>query len=182
MDAALAILVRDGYRAVSVESVVREVDVTRPVFYNVFADLDDLLRQLLDRTEQRALAQLMATIALPAAGERLDEYLRATVRALAAMITDDPHTWTPIFAATADTPAAVRRRVARDREVVRLRFREFAAAATQGRDDIDPDVVAHALVAIGEHFARMLLEDPASVDAERLAATVAALFVAPFHP
>ena len=66
MDAALDVIVRDGYRAVSVEAIVREVGVTRPVFYNVFDSLDQLLSTLLDRQEQRALAQLAATIELPA--------------------------------------------------------------------------------------------------------------------
>src|SRR5690348_624565 len=69
MDAALEVIVRDGYRAVSVEAIVREVDVTRPVFYNVFDGLEQLLSQLLDRQEQRALAQLAATISMPVMGD-----------------------------------------------------------------------------------------------------------------
>jgi hypothetical protein len=46
----------------------------------------------------------------------------------------------------------------------------------RARPDIDPDVVAHALVAVGEYFARLILEDPSSVDADRLASTLASLF------
>lgn len=176
MDAALEILVREGYRAVSIEAIVRAVDVTRPVFYNVFPDLDALLRDLLDRTEKRALEQLTSTIALPGPDDDPRTYLRDTVRALVTMIGDDPRTWTPIFVATADTPEAVRRRVARDREVIRQRFAEFAAGMSRARPDIDPDVVAHALVAVGEYFARRILQDRASVDPDRLASTIAALF------
>jgi AcrR family transcriptional regulator len=176
MDAALDILVSEGYRAVSIEAIVRALDVTRPVFYNVFPDLDALLQQLLDRTEKRALEQLMSTIAVPGPDDDPGAYLRNTVRALVAMIRDDPRTWTPIFVATADTPEAVRRRVARDREVIRQRFAGFAAGMARARPDIDPDVVAHALVAVGEYFARLILEDPSSVDADRLASTLASLF------
>ncbi|RZI90634.1 MAG: TetR/AcrR family transcriptional regulator, partial [Microbacterium sp.] len=36
MDAALTILVRDGYQAVSIESIAKEAGVTRPVVYGVF--------------------------------------------------------------------------------------------------------------------------------------------------
>jgi hypothetical protein len=37
--------------------------------------------------------------------------------------------------------------------------------------------VSHALIAIAEHFGRMILEDPGSVDADRLASTIATLFL-----
>jgi AcrR family transcriptional regulator len=176
MDAALDVIVRDGYRAVSVEAIVREVGVTRPVFYNVFDSLDQLLSTLLDRQEQRALAQLAATIELPASLVDLSAFLDRTVGALVTMVADDPRTWTPIFRAAVDTPDVVRRRIDRDREVVRVRLRQLVTLATAGDDRLDPDVLAHALIAIGEHFGRLIVDDPASVDAQRLAATLAALF------
>jgi AcrR family transcriptional regulator len=172
MDAALDIIVRDGYGAVSVESIVREVDVTRPVFYNVFAGLEELLSALLDRQEQRALAQLASTIALPTSGDDLGGFLDRTVRALIAMVADDPRTWMPILRAAVDTPDAVRRRIDRDREAVRLRFRDFASFA--GDERLDPDVMSHALVALGEYFGKLTLADPAAVDPVKVAATLAA--------
>src|SRR5690242_10094686 len=78
MDAALDVIERDGYGAVSVESIVREVDVTRPVFYNVFGTLDELLSSLLDRQESRVMAQLTTTVSVPQLGDDLQDYLRAT--------------------------------------------------------------------------------------------------------
>ena len=175
MDAALDIIVRDGYRAVSVEAVVREVDVTRPVFYNVYDSLDRLLSDLLDRQEQRALARLASTIALPTPGTDHAEYLRRTVRDLVEMVRADPRTWLPIFGAASDTPDVVRARIARDREAVRLRFRDFVALAVADDERLDADLLAHSLVAVGEYFARRILEDPQSVDADGLASTLAAL-------
>jgi len=175
MDAALDIIVRDGYRAVSVEAIVREVDVTRPVFYNVFDSLEDLLSALLDRKEQRALAQLGTTVELPTSMNDLSGFLERTVRALVAMVIDDPRTWTPIFRAAVDTPSVVSSRIDRDREAVRMRLRDMVALATSADERLDPDVLSHALIAVGEHFGRMLVDDPRSVDAQRLAATLAAL-------
>jgi AcrR family transcriptional regulator len=177
MDAALDVIVRDGYRAVSIESIVREVGVTRPVFYKVYNGLDALLSELLERQEQRALRQLMTTIAPPSAGTDFEKYLQVTIRSLVAMVRDDPRTWTPIFLAAVDTPPAVRGRITRDREAIRVRFREFLRVAVAARSQIDADVLAHSMVAIGEYFARMILEDPDSVDADRLAATATALFL-----
>jgi AcrR family transcriptional regulator len=175
MDAALDVIVRDGYRAISVEAVVREVDVTRPVFYNVFESLDTLLSELLDRQEQRALRQLAAVVVMPAPDEDMAAFLERTVHALVTMVRDDPRTWMPILHAGVDTPDVVRERIERDKQAVRSRFRDFAQLATAHDDRVDADVVAHALLALGEYFGRRIVEDPASVDADRLAATLAAL-------
>src|SRR5436305_1045996 len=64
LDAALRVIGRDGYSGVSIDAIAREAGVTRPVVYGAFERLEPLLYALLDRSEQRALAQLMA--ALPA--------------------------------------------------------------------------------------------------------------------
>ncbi len=180
LDAALAIIARDGYGAVSIEGIAREADVTRPVVYNVFDRLDDLLFALLDRQERRALDQLLATI--PAAPDLrdFDAFLDRTVRDLAAMIVEDPDTWRPIFLAYEGTPAVVRARIDRDRDVVRGRIEVAAghALTAGGSPGVDAGVVAHALVAIGEYFGRRLLEAPETVDVDRLASTVSGLLAA----
>ena|SRR5437016_6129959 len=175
MDAALDVIVRDGYGGVSVEAIVREVDVTRPVFYNVFASLDELLSVLLDRQERRALDQLTSTISVPGLGGDLSAYLHSTVRSLVRMVADDPRTWKPIFLAAVDTPPAARERIARDRESIRARFAMLLSLALGSDHDLDVELLAHALIAIGEYFGRMILEDPSSVDPDRLADTIGVL-------
>lgn len=175
MDAALDVIVRDGYRAVSIEAIVREVDVTRPVFYNVFESLDQLLFELLDRQEQRALEQLGSTIAMPSPGDDLPAFLERTVHALVTMVRDDPRTWLPILHGAVETPDVVRERIERDKDAVRARFRGFAVLATAHDSRLDPDVMAHALLAVGEYFGRRILDDPQSVDADALARTLAAI-------
>ena len=178
LDAALQIIARDGYSAVSIESIAREADVTRPVVYNVFIDLDDLLGRLLDRQERRALDQLLATISGPDDLSDIPGWLRSVVQDLAAMVAGDPLTWRPIFLSFDGTPSVVRHRIERARTTVRERIEQLVTiglALQSGRSDIDPRVVAHLLVAIGEYFGRAILEDPESVDATALAATLAAL-------
>ena len=175
MDAALDVIVRDGYRAVSVEAIVREVDVTRPVFYNVFDSLDQLLFELLDRQEQRALKQLGSTIVLPSPGDNMAAFLERTVHALVTMVRDDPRTWLPILHGAVDTPDVVRERIERDKDAVRARFRAFAVLATAQDSRLDADVIAHSLLAIGEYFGRRIVDDPESVDADALARTLGAI-------
>jgi AcrR family transcriptional regulator len=179
LDAALQVIARDGYGAISIESIAREADVTRPVVYNVFDGLDALLFALLDRQERRALEQLLSTISVTPDFRNFDSFLGAAIRDLVAMVAEDPLTWRPILLAYAGTPAAVRRRIDSDRELVRARIQVVVdgvvGAAAPG---IDTGVIAHALVAICEYYGRMILENPEAVDVESLASTASALLAA----
>ena len=180
-DAALQVIARDGYAAVSIEAVAREADVTRPVVYGVFDGLTPLLFALLDRQEQRALGRLTQTISPAPDPADLAGHLTRTVRELVAMLQEDPQLWRPIFLTHGGTPAAVLERVDRDREVVRARIQETLEPALAARGDtttLDPGIVSHALVGMGEHFARLLLERPGDVDVDALAATVGGLLAA----
>lgn len=181
LDAALTLICRDGYGAVSIEAIAREADVTRPVVYHVFSGLEALLFALLDRQGRRAVGHLTATISLPPDLSDLDGYLTRTIRELAAMVVGDPLTWRPIFLTHGGTPAAVRERIDRDREIVRARIQqvvELALAARGGDEHLDAEIVAQAMVGMGEHFGRLLLERPEAVDVDRLAGTVSAMLAA----
>lgn len=181
LDAALQLIARDGYGAVSIEAIAREADVTRPVVYNVFDDLNALLFALLDRQERRALDQLLATISLEPDLRDLDGYLARTITDLLAMVAGDPLTWRPILLAHRGTPVAVRERIDRDRDVVRARIAaliDLAFAGRAGAAGVDTGIVAHALLAVAEHFGRMALETPEAVDPARLTSTVSALLAA----
>lgn len=179
LDAALQVIARDGYRAVSIEAIAREADVTRPVVYNVFDGLNGLLFALLDRQEQRALAQLLATISLPEGAGDLEGFVVKTIKDLVAMVADDPLTWRPILLAYEGTPAAVHSRIDSDRELVRQRIgglvEELVLTGRGVIAGVDTGVVAHALLAIAEYYGRMILETPQAVDADSLASTMAAL-------
>jgi AcrR family transcriptional regulator len=173
--------VRDGYRAVSIDAIAREVDVTRPVVYNAFDGLGRLLQALLDRQEARALSQLLDTVSVIPPADATDRaaFLRGMITRLAGMVAENSVTWTPILLATVDTPDVVRERIDRDRDLVRGRFQDLVELmfGAELPAAVDTGIVAQALLALAEHFGRMILADPASVDADRLAATVAALLV-----
>ena len=181
LDAALRVISRDGYGAVSIEAIAREADVSRPVVYSAFDDLNALLFALLDRQEQRALNQLLATISLEPDWDHFDAYLKRTIREMAAVVAGDPMTWRPIFLAYEGTPAVVRARIDAARDVVRGRIEvvaEAAIAAIGRAPEIDAGVVSHSLVAIGEYFGRRILEAPETIDIARIADTVSALLTA----
>ena len=61
LDATKAIVVADGFHAVSIEAVARAAGITRPIVYGHFADLGGLLEALVERESRRALSQLPET-------------------------------------------------------------------------------------------------------------------------
>jgi AcrR family transcriptional regulator len=173
LDAALRVIARRGYSGVSIDAIAREADVTRPVVYGVFDGLEPLLYALLDRQEKRALESLMGAVPADLDTQGLDSGLVEMVRRLTDMVRSDPLAWRPILAPPEGTPRAVRERIARDREVVRARFERLleGALADQG-DDLDLEVVSHALIGVAEYFGRMLIEEPDRYSTERLISTV----------
>lgn len=178
LDAAIAVIVRDGYAGVSVDAIAREAGVTRPVVYGVFDGLTPLLTALLDRQEARALAQLEEAMSDDASllTEPEEFLVNAAVRMIDA-ITDDPHTWRPILLAPNGTPDVVRARIDRDREQVRRQIGHLleVGLALRGGPKLDVEVVSHALVAVLEHFGRLLLEDPRRFETDRLVAAIRGL-------
>ncbi|HEV3362900.1 MAG TPA: helix-turn-helix domain-containing protein [Acidimicrobiia bacterium] len=179
LDAALRIIARDGYGAVSIDGIARELDVTRPVIYSQFGGLESLLLALLDRQAERALESLLGALSEPDL-RNPRRYVHATVLRLCAIVAADTALWAPIFAPAAATPEVVRQRISRDREAVRRRIQtliEVLANAGSLPAGVDPGVLSHAVVAIGQHFGRLLVEDPAALDAEAVAATLSAMLV-----
>jgi AcrR family transcriptional regulator len=181
MDAALQIIVRDGYDAVSVDAIAKEAGVTRPVVYGVYeGGLRDLLGTLLDRQQERALTQLYE--ALPARPDLSDpdRLVAETARTLIETVKANPLVWQPILLAPVGMPEQVRRRIDGDREnfVVQLTGLLELGLALRGGPALDAEVTAHAILAVLEHFGRLLLTEPDRFDTERLVATVSGLLSA----
>lgn len=179
LDAALALIVSDGYGRVSIDAIAKRAQVARSVVYGAFDDLDALLLALLDRQQERAFTRLLATVPDPLRTDDPIGFACEAVHRMAAMLREDPDTWRLILLTPATTPPAVHARIEADRERFRRRvvsWMESAAAAADGPAPAsapapapDPEVLAHALVASAEHFARLALSSPGAIDATRLA-------------
>lgn len=172
LDAAIAIIARDGYGAVSIDGIAREAGVSRTVVYGVFDSLNELLYALLDRQEQRALAQLIDALPAGLDGGRLDVTIVAVIRRWVHAVAGDPVTWRPILLSPEGTPAPVRERIARDRELLRTRIRDLLDATPLRTH---AELAAHAAIGLGEYFGRLILEDPAGFDTDALAEGAQAL-------
>ena len=177
LDAAIQVIVREGYAGMSVDAIAREAGVTRPVVYGAYADLNELLGALLDRQQARALTQLAEVLPDQLDTDDPDAFLLNALRALIERVSNDQLTWRPILLAPHGTPQAVRDRIDADRERVRGQLAELLAVGIElrGGPTIDVEIASHALIGVLEHFGRSLLEDPERFDPDRLVAFAAGL-------
>ena len=177
LDAALTIIVRDGYDAISIDAIAKEAGVTRPVVYGVFTDLRHLLGTLLDRQQERALTQLSE--ALPAEPDLSDpdRLVAESARRMIDTVRSDPMTWQPILLAPVGMPEQVRSRIDADREnfLIQVTGLLELGLALRGGPKVDAEVAAHAILAVLEHFGRLLLVDPDRFDTDRLVGTITGL-------
>lgn len=174
LDAALAVIVSDGYDRVSIDAIAKRAHIARSVVYSAFGDLNALLTALLDRQQARAFDRLLETIPDADALRDPAAFVSETVHRMAAMLHEDPDTWRLILLTPGNTPTVVRDRIETDRERFRLRVEQWISLAlAEGSDPrLDPQVLAHALVACAEHFGRLALTDPDRFTAPRLVGQV----------
>ncbi|MFF1296138.1 MULTISPECIES: TetR/AcrR family transcriptional regulator [unclassified Streptomyces] len=174
LDAALAVIVSDGYDRVSIDAIAKRAGVARSVVYGAFENLDALLTALLDRQQARAFERLLRTV--PDAGALSDPaaFASEAVRRMADMLHQDPDTWRLILLPPGNMPAVVRDRIEADRERFRLLVEKWLSLGLAGRSDpgLDAQVLAHALVACAEHFGRVALTEPEKFDLPRLTGQV----------
>jgi len=152
LDVTKAIVLEDGFHAVSIEAVARAAGITRPVIYGHFEDLGGLLEALVDREALRALRQLPETY---------DDLLAALTAYLHA-VRSDPGTWRLVLMPQEGAPRLLGERIAAGREAVVARL---AAALGPGTGLPDPELSAHMLRAYADEAARLTLE---GYDVERI--------------
>ncbi|WP_243640525.1 TetR/AcrR family transcriptional regulator [Nocardioides jejuensis] len=170
LDAALHVLVRDGYENVTIEAISQEAGVTRPVVYGAYDGLEPLLHALLDRTQGRALGQAMQLLNRSGDATDIDAWLIGATSGIIDVVQDDPDTWAAVLYLNAGAPAIVRERVAETRELIRQYVCSGleAGMALRGGPDLDPQILSHLVLVTAEEFGRLILEEPPRYDKERL--------------
>ena len=180
LDAALRVLVRDGYDKVTIEAIAREADVTRPVVYAAYDGLEPLLHALLDRTQRRALASALQLMPARTFEGDVDDWVLTAAGGLIDAVQHEPEVWRPVLGLTQNAPAIVRDRIDSTRELIR----GYVADALQvglerrGGPDVDFDVLAHLVMITAEHFGRLVLDQPERYDKERLVGALEGLLSA----
>ena len=170
LDVAKAIVGDHGFHGISMESVARGAGISRPIVYDHFPTLGDLLVALLERETRRALAQLAAVLPEVGSEDRVGSLvvgLRGYLDAVAA----DPITWRLVLMPQEGAPEALHERIRGGRDAVVAALAEVVRPGlAPGRPSPDPVLTARLLSALADEAARLLLTDPAEYPVERLVA------------
>jgi AcrR family transcriptional regulator len=172
LDAALDLIVDGGFAEATMEAIARHAGLAKPVVYKAYRRLDPLLAALIERENRRALAPLLAPLEDEAApvGDpqaRLSAWLERMIDAILA----DQRLWRLVLLPPEGAPPALRAAVEDGRERARRRLVELITPITRSEPrlvGIDPDWLAHAMLAVCEHFARRLLDEPDEFTPERI--------------
>lgn len=179
LDAALEVILRDGYDKLSVGAIARTAEVTRPVVYGAYDGLRPLLLALLDRQQARALAQLAEVMPDEADLTETDTFILRTVSGLIDKVSADPLTWRPILLPPEGAPREVRERIEADRQRLLEQVTTLIRAGLGERGaQLDAELASHATVALLEHFGKLVLSRPDDFTRERLLSGVRALLAA----
>src|ERR1700749_3661256 len=161
IDAALSVIVEQGYEGVSIESIARVAGVTRPVIYDHFSNLGRLLQALIEREEAYALAQLEDVVpSAPLATGDPPAMFAAGVRRFLDAVASRPNTWRIILLPPEGTPGLVREHGETTRARLLARLIEFVRWAVERagiRAELDIEICARAILRLSEEAGRMVL-------------------------
>jgi AcrR family transcriptional regulator len=170
LDAALGVILDQGYGGISIEAVARAAGVTRPVVYDHFPNLGRLLQALVEREERYSLHQLDEVVPDELGDRDPVELLAAGVNRFLVAVTGRPTTWRLILLPLDGTPAIVRQHVENNRAHILERIAAIVQWATERPElpnDLDVELTARAIRDLGEQAGRMVLTDPLRYTAER---------------
>jgi len=172
LSAAVALFIRKGYDATSIDDIAKSLGVTKSAVYHHVGSKDELLAEALDE----ALDELDSTVEAAMGGtgpasDRLREAVRRSVEVLVAR--QSAVTLLLRVHGNSETELdALRRRRRIDRQLAGL----VKEAVDEGalRSDLDPDLVSRLMFGMVNSLVEWYRAD-GPISAEQLAATVAAL-------
>jgi AcrR family transcriptional regulator len=171
IDAALSVIVHHGYEGVSIEAIARTAGVTRPVIYDHFPNLGQLLQAVIEREELFALEQLERVVpAAPRTDGEPAELFAAGVRSFLDVVASRPDTWRIILLPPEGTPATVRDHVERNRAATQKRIEALVRWAIEHSGiphDLDVELSARAIRSLSEEAGRSVLTDIETYSPER---------------
>lgn len=186
LDAALS-LIPAGFDTVTMESVAKEAQVTKPVLYDLFANRAELISALLEREAGRATDQVIAALPTGFATRSPDDAFADAVRVFVNAVVEAPDRWRLVLLPPEGTPHEFRAQVELVRAGVLAQIEDLAALGLKelglkeqglkeqdsgGLDDLDSGLLGHAMLALAEMSGRLVLTDPEKFTPDRLVAFV----------
>jgi AcrR family transcriptional regulator len=177
LDATLGLIAEKGYESVSMEGIARQAGITKPVVYDLFGSLADLLEALMEREEERALNQLAELMPTPAEDADPAQVLIDGLDAFLRAIETRPDAWRLSLMPIEAQPGIVREQVERDRTAVAKRLDTIVRWGIE-RLDVpisDVDLLVQTIMRLAEQGGRLHLDDPETYPRERITAFTASL-------
>ena len=170
IDAALAVILEQGYSGVSIEAIAREAGVTRPVVYDHFPNLGRLLYALVEREERISVEQLEQVVPDDPGDREPIDLLAEGVKRFLEAVASRPATWRIILLPLEGTPQVVRDHIETNRARTQERIAKlvrWAMSRPEIPDDLDVELTARAIRVLGEDAGSTLLTDPERYSPER---------------
>ncbi len=170
IDAALSVILEQGYGGVSIEAIARAAGVTRPVVYDHFPNLALLLHALVEREERYSLEPLDEVVPTDPGDRDPVDVLAGGVRRFLEAVTGRPATWRLILLPLDGTPGIVRDHVEVNRARILERIEGLVRWSIERQElpaDLDVELAARAIRDLGEEAGRMVLTDPERFTPER---------------
>lgn len=170
LDAALSLIVDQGYAGVSIEAVARVAGVTRPVVYDHFPNLGRLLTALVEREESYAVAQLEQVVPAHRAGQLPQDLIVGGVERFVKAVLSRPDTWRVILLPVDGTPVIIRDQVEDNRARMHSRIEgllRWAAAQPDVQEDLDIELISYTILHAAEAAGRLALTDSERFTPER---------------
>ena len=174
LDAALS-LIPAGFDTVTMESVAKQAEVTKPVLYDLFANRASLISALLEREAARATEQVLAALPTDFATRAPDDAFADAVRVFVQAVVEAPDRWRLVLLPPEGTPPEFRAQVELVRAGVLAQIEDLAALGVKelgGLDDLDSALLGHAMLALAEMSGRLVLTEPEKFTPDRLVAFV----------
>jgi AcrR family transcriptional regulator len=178
LDAALSLLAHRGFGALNMEAIAREVRLSKPVVYAAYPDLEALVAALIDREERRLLSRMAEVTGAATARPTVRESLLVWLAGMADVVQSDPHPWVVMLVRPDDSPEYLRDHVGAGREALREQLGQVMRVHEQTLERFgtsDAEMVTHAVLAMAEHFVRLMLSEPERYHPVRLLDFAAAL-------
>ncbi|MDQ6608122.1 MAG: TetR/AcrR family transcriptional regulator [Actinomycetota bacterium] len=171
LDVTKRIVGESGLHAVSIDRVAREAGISRPIIYEHFSDLGGLLISLLDREGQRALNQLTAVMPGEPTDGPVVDVLLATLTGYLQAVQSDSVTWRLVLMPPEGAPEFLHERIEQGRAAVIAQLAKLIENAFEpggAQQSPDPELTAHSMSALSDHWARLMLTDPEHFDLDRI--------------
>lgn len=179
LDILCDVVLSEGFAAVSIDRIAREANIARTVIYSHFGNLDGMLDSLVDRTADRALAQVRSVVPDFPITQPPGVVLEDAVGTFVEVVRADPVTWRIALLPADGAPAQLRERLTAAREAIQTLLAplvEWGIEALGLRDrDLDIELVSRSIVLLGEDGARLTLTDPDRYPPARLRAFAGSL-------